>query len=384
LSHVIIFGRIHQYVLYCDMKKNGLCILFIIGLLHITSCGNETNTDNKMHTDEELLYASEAQLNVLNAAIEANPDDPDLYYKRGDYFFRINNFSTAENDIQKAIRFNDTKYEYWLLSAQIQNELNNGDKALNEGLKALQLGCTEPSLYVLLASCYLDKNDKTSSDVYLQRLISIAPQMAEVSYIQAKQLLANGYTTASMNKFKECIRKDHQNIDAYIDLMALFYKKHQYDSVMPLLIKAKRMRPSQSELFLYEGKFFESINRDQVACAAYKEGLICNPQAIELFLPLSMSLEKQKQYNEAMNYLGKWLEKNPADKNSLLKMAELSAHQNDKQGAITYYKDYLALDSTNLIVQRAIKKLQKELDTPQQEPVYMQPTNNQSVSDSIR
>ena len=65
-------------------------------------------------------------------------------------------------------------------------------------------------------------------------------------------------------------------------------------------------------------------------------------------------------------------------------MAELSAHQNDKQGAITYYKDYLALDSTNLIVQRAIKKLQKELDTPQQEPVYMQPTNNQSVPDSIR
>jgi len=345
------------------MKKSSLFILFII-CAQLISCQSGSNTDDKMHTDEELIYASEPQLNVLNAAIEANPDDPDLYFKRADYFFHINNFSTAENDIQKAIRFNDTHNEYWLLSAQIQNELNNSDKALEEGLKALQLGNSEPPLYVLLASCYLDKNDKVSADIYLQRLIAIAPQMAEVNYIQAKQLLVNADTTASMNKFRECIHKDPQNIDAYIDLMALFFKKNQYDSIMPLLIKAKRMRPCQPELYLYEGRFFESINRNPVAYAAYKEGLLCNPQATELYLPISSCLEKQGNYREAMNYLSRWIEKNPTDKKTLLRMGDIAARQDDKQGAITYYKNYLSLDSTNTFVIKEIKKLQKQLEEP--------------------
>ncbi|MBC7451011.1 MAG: hypothetical protein H7259_05945, partial [Cytophagales bacterium] len=138
------------------MKKSLYYIFSATVLMFVCSCRNESN-NNKMQTDAELTYSSEPQLNVLNAAIEADPDEADLYYKRAKYFFNINNFSTAQNDIQKAIRFKDTQHAYWLLSAQLNNELNHTDQALDEGLKALQLGNTEPSLYVLLASCYLEK-----------------------------------------------------------------------------------------------------------------------------------------------------------------------------------------------------------------------------------
>lgn len=341
------------------MEKYRLLCLFLFTAVFL-SCSNEKDV-NKMSTQNELSYSSELQLSALNEGIEANPDDPSLYFKRASYFYGINNFRIAQNDIQKAIRINESVSAYWLLSAQINNELKNVDQALQEAERALQLDNKEPILYVLLANCLLEKNDTISANRYISLLTSVAPKMAELNYIEAKKLLIKKDTLHSFYKYKECIQKDPQYIEAYIELMSLYYKKHMYDSIMPLLIKAKRMRPCKPELFLYEGKFFESINKSQVAFASYKEGLLCDPQASELYLPMSDYYQSQGNYRLSMTYLGKWIEKNPNDAKSISKMGDLALKQNDKNGAITFYKNSLLVDSTSTYLKKEIERLQKML-----------------------
>jgi len=341
------------------MKKQILLSIYLISVVFL-SCSNEKDS-NKMATQNELSYSSELQLSALNEAIEANPDDPFLYFKRANYFYGINNFRIAQNDIQKAIRIDKSVSAYWLLSAQINNELRNIDQALEEAEKALQLENKEPILYVLLANCLLEKNDTISANKYISLLSAVAPQMAELNYIQAKKLLIKKDTIHSFYKYKECIQKDPQFIEAYIELMSLYYKKQMYDSIMPLLIKAKRMRPCKPELFLYEGKFFESIHKDQVAYASYKEGLLCDPQAAELYLPMSDYYVSQGNYRLAMSYLGKWIEKHPQDAKSISKMGDFALKQNDKNGAITFYKNSLSIDSTNAYLKKEVERLQKML-----------------------
>jgi|GEM_PF-2520264 len=339
-----------------------LSLSAVVCLLLSVSCSNEKDT-NKMATTNELAFSSELQLSALNEAIEEAPDNPYLYFKRANYFYSINNFRIAQNDIQKALRIDPSVAAYWLLSAQINNDLNNVDQALAEGQKALELGNNEPILYALLANCLLEKKDTITANQYINKLVSIAPQMAELNYIEAKKLLVKRDTLHSFIKYKECISKNPQYIEAYIDLMALYFKKQMYDSVMPLLIKAKRMRPCKTELFLYEGKFFESINKYPVALASYKEGLLCDPQATILYVPLSDYYAKQGNYKEAMTYLGKWIEKNPADAKSIIKMGDYAFRQNDKIGAVTYYKNSLSIDSTNAYLKKEIDRIQKIIQT---------------------
>jgi len=311
----------------------------------------------------ELNYSSELQLSALNEAIEADPNNDYLYYKRADYFYGINNFRIAQNDIVKAIRLEENVSAYWLLSAQINNELENTDQSLAEAQKALELGNTEPLLYALLANCLLEKNDTITANQYIFKLNAIAPQMAELNYIEAKKSILRKDTAQSFLKYKECIQKNPQYIEAYIALMSLYYNKQMYDSIMPLLIKAKRMRPCKPELFLYEGKFFESINKNKVAYAAYKEGLICDPQAMVLYKPLSEYYQKINNYKEAMSYLSKWIEKNPFDAKSIIKMGDYALKLNDNRGAITYYKNSLSIDTTNTYLRKEIERIEKSIQT---------------------
>ena len=335
---------------------------FIFALL-ILSCSDKKQDSNKMPPINELNYSSELQLSALNEAIESDPNNDYLYYKRANYFFGINNFRIAQNDILKAIRLDENVSGYWLLSAQINNELENTDQSLAEAEKALELGNTEPLLYALLANCLLEKNDTITANQYINKLNAIAPQMAELNYIEAKKSILRKDTAQSFLKYKACIQKNPQYIEAYIALMSLYYNKQMYDSIMPLLIKAKRMRPCKPELFLYEGKFFESINKNKVAYAAYQEGLLCDPQAMVLYKPLSEYYQKTNNYKEAMSYLSKWIEKNPTDAKSIIKMGDYALKLNDNRGAITYYKNSLSIDTTNSYLRKEIERIEKNIQT---------------------
>ena len=333
--------------------------IFIALLIAFFSCGSKKDSSNNMPPLNELTYSSELQLSALNEAIEADPNNDYLYFKRADYFYGINNFRIAQNDIAKALRLDGSVSAYWLLSAKINNELVNVDLALSEAQKALELGNSEPILYALLANCLLEKNDTISANKYISKLSSIAPQMAELTYIEAKKSLLRKDTAQTFLKYKSCIQKNPQYIEAYIDLMSLYYAKHMYDSIMPLLIKAKRMRPCTPELFLYEGKFFESIKKGSVALASYKEGLLCDPQASVLYKPLSEYYQENQNYKEAMTYLSKWLEKNPSDSKSIIKMGDYSLKLEDNRGAITYYKNALSLDTSSAFVKKEIERIEK-------------------------
>ncbi|MFN8415764.1 MAG: hypothetical protein U0U66_05490 [Cytophagaceae bacterium] len=338
------------------MKKYILSLFVLATLL---SCSKSEQKDE--YTLTELQYASDINLNVLNEAIESDPENDVLYYKRARYFYQTGAFKNAENDISKALRLETSKNSYWLQSAQILLELNQIDKALNDGLKAEQLGSKDPNLYILLAECYLEKNDKSSADNYLFKVKSIAPHLSEIPFLEGLRLLQVGDTLQAKQRIKESIRLNNDNIDSYIVLMKLYYVSKNYDSIMPLLIKAKRVRPHAAELFLYEGKFYESISRMPLAKIAYQEGILCDPNEVSLYLPLSDIYAKESNYKDAMLYLTKWLDKNPNDKKIMEKLGQYSVKNEDLAGAITYYKTLYQLDTNQVQIKKEIDLLQKQL-----------------------
>lgn len=335
-------------------------LFYLFLLIGLYSCS--TSTQNEEYHLSELQYASDVHLNVLNEAIESDPENDILFFKRAQYFFDQHAFKNALNDIQKALRIENDKHTYWLLSAKVYLELADVDKAMNDGLKAEQLGSTDPTLYIVLATAFIEKKDMVSAETYLNKVKSIAPHLSDIPYLEGLKALQQGDTITAKQLINKSIQLNKEYIDPYIVLMKLYYQSRNYDSIMPLLIKAKRVRPHEAELFLYEGKFYESLQRFGLAKIAYQEGLICNPAQASIFLPLSELYIRESNYTEAMRYLNLWLESHPEDKATLQKLGQYSSRNQDISGAITYYKTLYQLDTTQLGIKKEIEKLQKELE----------------------
>jgi len=81
------------------------------------------------------------------------------------------------------------------------------------------------------------------------------------------------------------------------------------------------------------------------------------------YKPLSEYYQKINNYKEAMSYLSKWIEKNPFDAKSIIKMGDYALKLNDNRGAITYYKNSLSIDTTNTYLRKEIERIEKSIQT---------------------
>jgi tetratricopeptide (TPR) repeat protein len=82
-----------------------------------------------------------------------------------------------------------------------------------------------------------------------------------------------------------------------------------------------------------------------------------------LYKPLSEYYHKTNNYKEAMNYLSKWIEKNPNDAKSIIKMGDYALKLNDNRGAIIYYKNSLSIDTTNTYLRKEIERIENNIQS---------------------
>src|SRR4051812_22665758 len=91
-------------------------LLIIIGLATaITSCKNKLEDEDIPDVDEVMLNSSEPKLNKLTEAIEDDPDNPLLYFKRAKIYFELKNYNKALNDINAAIRLDNSQGKFYHL-----------------------------------------------------------------------------------------------------------------------------------------------------------------------------------------------------------------------------------------------------------------------------
>jgi tetratricopeptide (TPR) repeat protein len=314
----------------------------------------------------DLEYSSVAQLNALNEAIDHDDDNEDLYYKRAKYFFDNNAYGSAEKDLQMVFKLNPKKSDAWVLSSNLNYKLNNTSKSLNHANKALSLGNRNPELYTLLSLNYLKLKDTVSSKRFLLTLQSIAPHITDVQHINGLLSLQRNDTLKAKYYFTYCVNKNTNDIDSYLLLMDIYYRKNQLDSLMPMLIKVRSRTKCNPNLFLYEAKYYEKQKFFLAAKALYEEGFSCNAYATVLYYPYAELLSQLGLYKESINYYGKVVnDKNIDQKILLTKMADNCKKSNDYAGALVYYKDLFALDTTQIVIEKNIKSLQVLINSQQ-------------------
>ena len=176
----------------------------------------------------------EALSDFDNAINYAKPGDDNIYgyyYSRAGFYYEVESYNYAMNDIEKALSYNPTDYRSLVLKSRILNDFNETGKALETINLAITLYPHKKQLYYLRINYYLDSKNIELAKKELDNLVSQNNNSANYHFLMAR--------------YYACLN-DKQNVIKELEL----YNKTKYDSKEKVIFDAKITVDSGSQINL--------------------------------------------------------------------------------------------------------------------------------------
>lgn len=330
-----------------------LSLVFLAGFY--SSC--QKSAENTTIPEIDKKYLSESQLFALNKAIENDPDDADNFYKRAKIYLERNEKKKALNDINRAIHFKNTEGNYHYLKAQIFHEMNLTDSSLYAAETAQGMNVKDAELKVLLSLLYLQSGNMEQAGKYLDQVVALTPHHPEVSFLQGKFAAVKGDTTGAIRNFYQTLQKDTNNAEAYEELSAIYYKKHQYDSSLIFTAAGKMADPEDPFFFYQEGLVFEKLHLPGSAKANFHNSVRLDSTFAPAYLALANVAYSEGREAEAVRYYERDLRFNPDDIPTNLRLAAIYQKQDKAPLAIPLLERVVKMDTSNKTAKADLEKL---------------------------
>lgn len=236
--------------------KRYLIIMAAILIGCLSACKHKTVVDAESLAGD---------LEKLTAAIEANPDDPELYYYRAVYYYDNGKMQDAQKDALQCVKLDDRQTKYFILLSDVyfaQHETDLAEENLQHAIK-LDNNCNEarlklaelyyyqnmidecmstideatklkphnPTAYLIRAFCYKEKQDTAN---YLKMLYMVVDQ--EPTEIKAHLELGYYYQQkadpqAAMH-YQNALLIDPNNEEVNYNLALLYYDLGEVDKAV--------------------------------------------------------------------------------------------------------------------------------------------------------
>ena len=237
-EHVILFRSFS----YTHMKKQ-ITILSaaLLLLLSIAACHHQTDTSQMEREDA---------LQLLDAKIKKDSDNPDLYYQRGQVLIELGRekgqqqyFKDAILDIREAIKLRDDQCDYYTALADAQYSLGQMGSSYQSLQQALKLDENNLNAHLKMGEiAYVSKN--------YQRALESLNKVTQQDNSNQKALMMKGCiykeqgdTTNAVLAFRRLIELYPEYEPAYEELGLLYSQRGnklglEYDSQNFLLMHA--------------------------------------------------------------------------------------------------------------------------------------------------
>ncbi len=281
--------------------KFGLWVTGLVIVIAWSACGNDPQAE------QPEAPAPDPTIESLTKEIEKDPQNPELYARRGQMYYQLGGMDEAIADFEQALQLDSGNAQYWHQLADAYLDYYQSYKAL----KTMEWAAAEfpdriPTL-LKLAEFQLILKEYEGALRTLERIRKIDPLHTEMFYMFGLVFKEMGKTGQAINAFQSAVEQDADHLDAWLELAQLFAEQKN-----PIALRYfdNALRIDTANVMVLHAKAYALANRfDRVeeALEIYRKISRIDPQYADayynaglLLLDLDQPDEARKQFDLAV------------------------------------------------------------------------------------
>lgn len=346
-------------MLYC--KSICFSVMLLSLLVFTQSCDKKTAPRYISETDT--TYS----LDIRNVSkkINADPLNPELYYKRSNAFFFEDNFKQATLDIEYALQLDSVSplYNFCRGKYLMAGDTANAKEAEKSFLKAIK---TDPKFFdahLDLAKLYLAKQtyDKSQEEYILaNKLDPSNPAPYFYLGIIAKEM---GDTSKAMMLFEKTLVYDSKHYNAIMQLGNFYAETHDRKALL-FFDRAMEINEYSDEAMYAKGLFLQKDQQYKDAAALYATVAKINPSHIFCRYNLGFIEGLFGNYQKAITHLDETINLAPEYADAYTLRGLMKEKLKNSTGAYNDYKNALLLDENQIKAKEGLKRINITISMP--------------------
>ena len=290
------------------MNRNNLSVLlFCLITIVLVACNNKDSKKSTFKpTGDELV-------DQLSIQLEKAPNDIDLLYQRATAYYDKDEYVSAINDLEKAMRVDSLRPEIYHLLADNYLDYYRSREALDMMEKVVRLFPERIPSLLKLSEMQMILNQYENSIYTVNEILRLSPQNKEAFFMLGMNFRALDDVDRAINSFRTAVEIDPEMVDAWIILGELHEKQGSKDAIK-YYDNALNVAPDKPEV-LHSKAFYLQNNGDiPGALELYREINIKSPNYTDAYLNaglIYMEIDSLDQAFEQMNLLAGVEPQNP-------------------------------------------------------------------------
>ncbi len=298
-------------------------------------------------------------ISFLSELIEKEQSNAQIYSKRSQVYFKMDDYSKALIDIQKALELEPTSPDLYQFQSKIYDAQNNHIESINSALQAEQRGLKNYELYRILAVNYLAINEVENAKQSIDRLMTLN-RSAENLCLKADIFLELKDSTEAVASYRQAIKEDPSLSRPYRSLYEI-YKFKDFERAENIIDEYLQADGSNSDMLLLKARLLKNRNSYDSSLSFYKMTGALLSQENDILTEIGQLYFERSDYDSALLLTNRVLLNDSLYRNASLLTARSLDKKRKYDEAKQVYEKLIIQDSTDLVVKEELDKLNRKV-----------------------
>lgn len=335
------------------MKQLMSNILPGMAIFLLIACGNH-GSDVQNTASEDSSATDEYQ--QLCEQIKADPNNARLYYERAVYNLGIKDFDGAMGDINRAMKIDWDKPEYYLFKADLFFTKGKAGKAKSVLENCLMIDENNVEVCLKLAEIYLLVKQYDKSIEYINRALKTDKHNANAYFMKGMNYKYAGDTTLALSSFQTATEQDPDHYDAFVQLGLIHAARH--DSLALAYYNNAIEIDSEKVDALYDRAIYlQDHGKREDAIMDYQRLLKSHPAFINAYYNLGYNYMFLENYRQATDYFTQAIALQPDYIDAIYNRGFCYEHLRDIKKSKADYRKCLDLDPAYTLAAKGLSRI---------------------------
>ena len=195
----------------------------------------------------------------IDEGLNLYPDNPDLRYYNGRYYYVVGDMNSARYHLVRAAQTDEMHFRAKRLLVDVEDTLHHHSSAVCYINELLEFQPYDRDLWRRKISLYRKMGNESEADASLRRLAQIYPNDSSITADVRKrnraswnEVLKRSNTAEAIHNLEQWLDLDPTNLEYYLELISLYERSGEYDHALGTVNRALIHFPGSS-LFVNKG-----------------------------------------------------------------------------------------------------------------------------------